>query len=77
MREPVPIRDAPLTGSHILPFLTIYPSLTAKLNAPVKGFTDPPPISLAYNPYSMEAIMSSFLSGPLSIKVFVIREVGS
>ena len=39
--------------------------------------TEPPPIDFAYNPYSIDRIISSFLSGPFSINVFVIREVGS
>ena len=41
------IRLAPRTGSQILPLRIMYPSLTAKLNCPVTGFTEPPPIFFA------------------------------
>ena len=64
---PLPIKLAPLTGSCITPFLTIYPSETAKLNSPVTGLTDPPPIFLAYNPSLIDLIISSGLSSPLAI----------
>ena len=44
---PLPIKVAPRTGRSILPSRISYPSATEKLNSPVAGFTEPPPICLA------------------------------
>src|SRR5665648_669994 len=77
MSIPVPISVAPLKGVVILPFSILYPSITEKLNSPVAGLTEPPPIYFAYNPFSVFEIISSLVDLPFSMKVFVILDVGA
>ena len=64
---PLPIRLAPRTGVVILPPFTRYPSCTAKLNSPVAGSTDPPPILAAYSPSPMEEMISFSSSLPAAM----------
>ena len=75
--EPLPTSVAPRTGVVILPSFTRYPSITAKLNSPVAGLTEPPPILAAYRPSPIEAIISSGSSLPGAMKVLRMREVGA